>query len=84
MKILAFIVFLIIFIIALIFSVMNFQPVEINLYFTTISLPLTVALTIELFAGIAIGFLVAMVNILKLKSKYAQLSKKNIRNISNK
>ena len=76
MKFLALIVFIVIFFVALIFSVLNFQPVEINLYVTTISLPLTIALTIELFAGIAIGFLAAMVHILKLKTQYAQLSKK--------
>ncbi len=76
MKFLALIIFLAIFIVALIFSVLNFQFVEINLYFTTISLPLTVALAIELIAGIAIGFLAAMVHILKLKSQYAQLNKK--------
>ena len=76
MKFLALIIFIAIFFVALIFSVLNFQPVEINLYFATISLPLTIALTIELFAGIAIGILVAMVHILKLKTQYAQLSKK--------
>ncbi len=76
MKFLALIVFLAIFIVALIFSVLNFQFVEINLYFATISLPLTVALAIELLAGIAIGFLAAMVHILKLKTQYAQLNKK--------
>ncbi len=76
MKLLALIVFFTVFIIALIFSVLNFQPVEINLYFFTLSLPLTVALTIELFAGIAIGFVAALLHIVKLKAQYVQLSKK--------
>ena len=76
MKLLAILVFFLIFIIALIFSVLNFQIVEIDLYFFSISLPLTVALTIELFAGIAIGILATMMHIVRMKAKYAQLSKK--------
>lgn len=76
MRLLALIVFFAVFLIALIFSVLNFQSVEINLYFFSISLPLTVALTIELFAGIAIGFLAALIHIVKLKAQYVQLSKK--------
>ncbi|WP_031433117.1 LapA family protein [Methylomarinum vadi] len=76
MRLLALIVFFAVFIIALIFSVLNFQSVQIDLYFFTISLPLTVALTIELFAGILIGFLAALMHIVKLKAQYAQLSKK--------
>lgn len=76
MKILALLLFFLIFILALVFSVSNFQTVEINLYFTSISLPLVLALTIELFAGIAIGYFIAFFQILKLKSQYAQLNKK--------
>jgi len=76
MKFIAISIFVVIFMVALVFSVLNFQLVDINLYFLTISLPLTVALTIELFAGILIGYLVAMINIIKLKTKYTQLSRK--------
>ena len=76
MKLLAIIIFSIIFFVALIFSILNFHPVQINLYFTSFSLPLTVALLIELLTGIAIGFLLALIHIIKLKADYAQLSKK--------
>lgn len=76
MKLLALVAFFVIFVIALIFSVLNFQPVEINLYFFSFSLPLTVALTIELFAGIAIGYSVALVRITKLKLQNTLLAKK--------
>ncbi|MBE0468450.1 MAG: LapA family protein [Methyloprofundus sp.] len=62
-------------VIALIFSLLNFHLVEINLYITSIKIPLVVALTIELFAGIFIGFLAAFIHILKLKSQYKALSK---------
>ena len=75
MKLIILIIFSVIFFIALIFSVMNFHLVQINLGFTSISLPLTIALTIELFAGIVIGLLGALFQITRLKSDYAQLNK---------
>jgi len=75
MRILAILFFSVIAIIALFFSLLNFQVVEINLYVTTIQLPLALALSIELFAGIFIGFFVAFVHILKLKSQYKYLSR---------
>ncbi|MCK5830590.1 MAG: LapA family protein [Methylococcales bacterium] len=75
MKLIILILFLVIFIVALIFSVMNFHLVQINLGFGSISLPLTIALTIELFVGIMIGLLVAWFQVLKLKTDYAHLNK---------
>ena len=75
MKLIILIIFSVIFFVALIFQVLNFHLVEINLGFTSISLPLTIALTIELFAGIVIGLLAALIQIMKLKSDYAQLNK---------
>jgi len=75
MKIVLLIVFSVVFIIALIFSLLNFHLVQINLGFTSFNLPLAVALTIELFVGVVIGLLVAFLKILKLKSDYAQLDK---------
>ena len=62
--------------IAVIFSLRNFQTIEIDLYITTIQMPLALALTIELFAGIFIGFLAAFMHILKLKSQYKSLNRK--------
>lgn len=76
MKIILVLIFLVIALIALVFSLLNFQPVEINLYFTTISLPLAIALFIELVAGIGIGLLAAFFQIIKLKSQYSKLNKK--------
>ncbi len=76
MKIVAFILFISIFLIAVIFSVQNFHLVQIHLGFTSLNLPLTIILTIGLFAGIVIGYLAALLQILKLKSDYAQLNKK--------
>ncbi len=75
MKLILIIVFFCVFFIAVVFSVLNFHSVQINLGITSLTLPLTIALTIELFAGIVIGFLAAIIQILKLKSDYAQLNK---------
>ena len=76
MKFIVLLLFIAIFVIALIFSVLNFHSVQINLGITSISLPLTIALTIELIAGIAIGLFVAFWKIAKLKADYSQLNKK--------
>ncbi|WP_428354671.1 LapA family protein [Methyloprofundus sp.] len=76
MRILMLVFFTLIAVIALIFSLRNFQNVSIDLYFTSIQMPLALALTIELFAGISIGFLVAFMHILKLKSEYKLLDRK--------
>jgi len=76
MKILAVLIFSVIIIIAIIFSLLNFQLIAINLYFTQIKLPLALALTLELFAGIGIGLLAAFIHIVKLKSQYISLNRK--------
>lgn len=76
MKILALITFSIIFFIALVFSVLNFHPVEINLYFTSLQMPLALVMTLELIAGMIIGILATFVHIIRLKTQYAKLNKK--------
>lgn len=81
MKLLVTIVFFIIFIVALIFSLLNFQSVQINFFFTSFSLPLAIALTIELFAGIVIGLLAAAIHILKLQTQYSKLVKQSNRKL---
>lgn len=76
MRILGFAFFILIASIALIFSLLNFQLISIDLYFMKIPMPLVVALSIELIAGIFIGFLVAFIRIIKLKSEYKLLDRK--------
>ena len=75
MRIIVFSFFSLIAVIAVIFSLRNFQTIEIDLYITSIQMPLALALTIELFAGIFIGFLAAFMHILRLKSQYKSLSR---------
>ena len=76
MKIIALIVFSIIFVIALIFSVLNFHSVQINLFFTQLQLPLALVLVMQLIAGIIIGVLATFIQIIKLKTQYTDLNKK--------
>lgn len=76
MRIVGGVVFFLIAVIALIFSLRNFQIIQIDLYITTISMPLALALTIELIIGILIGLLAAFIHIVKLKSKYKLLDRK--------
>ncbi len=76
MKFLSIVIFISIFIVALIFSILNFHSVQIHFYFFTISMPLTLALTLELLAGIVIGVMVSGISSFKWKSQYAKLIKK--------
>ena len=75
MKYLIYLVLVILFSLIWAFSFTNFQPVTINLYFTSITLPLAFALTFELLAGMIIGILFMMLQIIKLKARNIKLAK---------
>ncbi len=68
-------VFAVIFLIALAFSMKNLQPVSVNLFIGKISMPLALALTIELLAGVAIGVAVQIIRVLRLKAENGRLRK---------
>lgn len=76
MKLIALICFTIIFMIALIFSVLNFHLVQINLFFTTLQLPLALVLVMQLITGIIIGVLAIFYQMIQLKTQYTDLNKK--------
>ena len=76
MKIIALLVFSFVFIVALIFSLLNFHSVQINLFFTSLQLPLAFVLTLQLLAGIFIGVMATLFQIIKLRTQYADLNKK--------
>lgn len=75
MRIIVISFFTLIAVIAVLFSLLNFQSIDINLYITTIRMPLALALAIELFVGIFIGFLATFIHIIKLKSQYKSLNR---------
>ena len=72
-------VFLVVFIIGLLFSHWNMHPVQVNFYKWDIELPLAVALTIELLAGVVIGLSVSTVKTLKLKAESSKVKKKLVK-----
>lgn len=64
-----------IFVVALVFSLKNLQPVSINLFIGTVHMPLALALTLELLGGVAIGLAVQFTNVLRLKAENGKLRK---------
>ncbi|MGR9072929.1 MAG: lipopolysaccharide assembly protein LapA domain-containing protein [Gammaproteobacteria bacterium] len=63
------------FAIAWAFTFINLQPITIDFYVTSLTLPLAVALTVELFIGIALGMLFMMLEVVKLRKRNAKLEK---------
>jgi len=80
MRLIYLFVFLVVFIIGLLFSLWNLHSVQVNFYKEWgIELPLAVALTIELLAGVVIGFSANIVKTLKLKAECSKVKKKLVK-----
>ncbi len=73
--ILGILAFAFLFFTALVFSTLNLDPVEVNLYFTSLSIPLALALTVELLAGIFLGYIISFWKIVSLRSQNSKLKK---------
>jgi putative membrane protein len=73
MKLVYTVVFVVVFVIALLFSYKNLQPVTVHLVVGAIQLPLAVALTVELLVGVALGIAVCFTYLLRLKSECGRL-----------
>ncbi len=75
-KFLYFLGFLLIFFIALAFSLLNLDPVKIYFYKGIgTELPLALVMTLELLAGVIIGYSVRLVRYMKLNSECVRLRK---------
>jgi lipopolysaccharide assembly protein A len=79
-KILYFSLFGVIFLVALVFSLQNLDPVKVYLYRGAVKelafeMPLALVLTLELLAGVLIGYSVRMVRYLKLKAENVRLKR---------
>ena len=59
----------------LLFSLNNLNPVSINFYYTHIEIPLALALTLELAAGVVLGLLVGFSRNFRIKSECQKLHK---------
>lgn len=55
------------------FAALNASAVVVNLYFSTLSMPISVLMTLMLGIGIMIGFFMFMLRYLRLKSEYRKL-----------
>ena len=75
-KFLYFIIFFLIFIVALVFSLLNLDPVTVYFYKGIgIELPLALVLVLELLAGVVIGYSVRLLRYIKLNSECSRLRK---------
>ena len=76
MKILYSLGFLLVFAVALTFTLLNLKPVPVYFFHNfSIEIPLAVALTIELLAGLTIGMTVRAVQVRRLKVEVMRLEK---------
>ena len=73
MRILMVLFYLILIVIGVSFSVLNAQPVEINLYFKSFSLPISILLIIVFAVGLIWGLVFFACRYLKLKISYSRL-----------
>lgn len=74
------ILFAAIFLVALLFSVQNLDPVKIYFYRgaakqLSVEMPLALVLTLELFVGVIIGYLVRMIGYFRLKAENSRLKR---------
>ncbi len=67
--------FLLLIVIGIAFSVLNAEAVEFNYYFSSRQIPLSLILVLAMFAGAVLGVLASTSLIIKLKREAAQLRK---------
>lgn len=75
MKLISTVIITTIILIAILFSVLNAEPVSINYYFGELIYPLSLLMVLVLAIGIFSGILASMVLILKLRNMNAKLKK---------
>ena len=75
MKLISTVVITSITLIAILFSVLNAEVVNINYYFGTSTYPLSLLIMFALAAGALLGVLASLIVVLKLKSMNAKLKK---------
>ena len=69
MRLLMYILMIIVVLLGVTFACLNAATVQINMYLTTFTLPLSLLLVFVLGLGILIGFSMTMINVVKLKSE---------------
>jgi lipopolysaccharide assembly protein A len=87
MRVLMLVSYILLIIIGVSFAALNASSVQVNLYFKTVSMPISVLMTIMLGIGIFIGFILFMIRYWRLKVEYRRIknqlkiTEKEIRNL---
>lgn len=87
MRIVMLIIYIMLIIIGVSFAALNANSVEVNLYFKTVSMPVSVLITIMLGIGIVIGFILFVGRYWRLKAEchriraQLKLTEKEIKNL---
>ncbi|CEG56790.1 lipopolysaccharide assembly protein LapA domain-containing protein [Legionella fallonii] len=87
MRLLMLVIYIVLIIIGVSFAALNASSVDVNFYFKTVSMPISVLMTIMLGVGILIGFLLFISRYWRLKIEYRKiknqlrLTEKEIKNL---
>lgn len=87
MRILMLVAYLLVIIVGVSFAALNASSVQVNFYFKTISMPVSVLMTMMLGVGILIGFILFILRYWRLKCEYKKvksqlkLTEKEIKNL---
>ncbi|HAT8178480.1 TPA: DUF1049 domain-containing protein [Legionella pneumophila] len=87
MRILMLVTYLLLIIIGVSFAALNASSVQVNFYFKTVSMPISVLMTIMLGVGVFIGFILFITRYWRLKIEYRKmknqlkLTEKEIKNL---
>jgi lipopolysaccharide assembly protein A len=87
MRILMLVIYVLIIIIGVSFAALNASSVDVNFYFETISMPISVLMTIMLGIGILVGFILFIGKFWRLKAEcnkiknQLKLTEKEIKNL---
>jgi putative membrane protein len=87
MRLLMLVFYILLIIIGVSFAALNATSVQVNFYFKTVSMPISVLMTIMLGVGIIIGFILFITRYWRLKVEYRKmknqlkLTEKEIKNL---
>jgi putative membrane protein len=75
-RILTIIIFIIVFVVGIAFSAINNDPVTLNYYLGTLSIPLSIVVVISIILGLVLGALAIFMTSLQLRYENRRLHKK--------
>ena len=68
-------IILIVILLGVIFAVLNAEPIQLNYYFDSLNLPLSLAMIVAMFIGAILGVLASIGVILRCRKEMAKLRK---------